>query len=168
MNELQTIIQHHFQQYPLMQPQDLVKLLYQNVFGGGHMISDPYASLLRLQTELKTLDSSVPTELFEPIGNGLVRVSLHVVPQGLLTACQLNDLFVASANKQRGSTKQFVAILDTVEEQVCSLQGPLFIHAFQSYLEHYRKAGYPMVSHSDIYRKAYHPAYRVCLSELCK
>ena len=33
------------------------------------------------------------------------------------------------------------------------------------YLESYAAAGYPAVSHSEIYRNAYHPAYRVIRKE---
>ena len=33
----------------------------------------------------------------------------------------------------------------------------------EEYLESYKKAGYPMVSHSQRYRDAYKPAYRIVL-----
>ena len=35
--------------------------------------------------------------------------------------------------------------------------------ALQTYLAAYREAGCPMVSHSETYRRAYRPAYRVVL-----
>ena len=31
----------HAEKYPGMKPQDCVKLLYQNTWGGGHMNADP-------------------------------------------------------------------------------------------------------------------------------
>ena len=38
MEELKQILQEHAKRYPLMQPRDVVKLIYQNEFGGGHLI----------------------------------------------------------------------------------------------------------------------------------
>ena len=37
--------------------------------------------------------------------------------------------------------------------------------ALETYLSSYRQSGYPMVSHSDAYRKAYSPAYRIIFRE---
>ena len=38
MFELEAILKIHVKRYPLMQPTDAVKLIYQNEFGGGHLI----------------------------------------------------------------------------------------------------------------------------------
>ena len=46
--ELLVVLKEHLDRYPKMQPQDVVKLLYQGEFGPGHMIKDPAASLKRL------------------------------------------------------------------------------------------------------------------------
>ena len=45
MEELKVILITHANRYPLMQPQDAVKLIYQNEFGGGHLIRDEEACL---------------------------------------------------------------------------------------------------------------------------
>ena len=37
---IQNILIEHNQRYPHMVIQDFVKLIYQNEFGGGHLISD--------------------------------------------------------------------------------------------------------------------------------
>ena len=36
----------------------------------------------------------------------------------------------------------------------------------ENYLEAYKEAGYPMVSHSEQYRQAYKPAYRIVLESI--
>ena len=38
---MKEILLAHLKQYPQMQLQDVVKLLYQSEFGGGHMITSP-------------------------------------------------------------------------------------------------------------------------------
>ena len=40
------------------------------------------------------------------------------------------------------------------------------LEELEDYLTEYQKAGYPMVSHSEQYRKAYRPAYRIVLKRL--
>ena len=40
MFELEAILKIHVKRYPLMQPTDAVRLIYQNEFGGGHLIRD--------------------------------------------------------------------------------------------------------------------------------
>ena len=45
MEELKAILITLAKRYPLMQPTDAVKLIYQNEFGGGHLIRDEQAFL---------------------------------------------------------------------------------------------------------------------------
>ena len=52
MEELAQIMRLHAEKYPGMKPQDCIKLLYQNTWGGGHMIADPEKSLAYLKQEL--------------------------------------------------------------------------------------------------------------------
>jgi hypothetical protein len=71
----------HFQRYPLMQIQDMVKLIFQNEFAGGHMLTDEAMSLNRLTEEFRTIrrnSSDLSSQsLIEDIGNGLVRLHLQ-------------------------------------------------------------------------------------------
>lgn len=50
-SELHGILTAHAARYPLMRPADAVKLLYQQEFGGGHLVTDTADSLVRLRTE---------------------------------------------------------------------------------------------------------------------
>ncbi len=82
--ELLTILKEHLARYPKMQPQDVVKLLYQNEFGPGHLVSDRTSCIERLEAEAAKVredtaakvrqDETVP--VIEDIGNGLARVNL--------------------------------------------------------------------------------------------
>ena len=81
MKELETILRCHAQRYPLMEPTDAVKLIYQNEFGGGHLIRDPEAVRQFLYREYGDISKDPAQPRLEPIGNGLVRVNL----------CSLNE-----------------------------------------------------------------------------
>ena len=48
---LQDILLAHAKRYPQMRPTDAVKLIYQNEFGGGHLIRDEEAVLNYLRQE---------------------------------------------------------------------------------------------------------------------
>lgn len=172
--ELSQILAAHLARYPLMEPADLIKLLYQNEFGGGHLISDPAKSLAYLQQEWESLPADYDlyekgpiSFIQENIGNGLSR--FHLAPAkklDLINPEQLNDVFVRSAAAHTGDMKRFRETMDRLEEQYDSFSFPFTKEALTDYLARYRDAGCPMVSHSESYRQAYHPAYRVVLAEL--
>ena len=79
MEELKAILITHAKRYPLMQPRDAVKLIYQNEFGGGHLIRDEEACLNYLRREYADLEKDPTAALYEGIGNGIVRVNLAAI-----------------------------------------------------------------------------------------
>ncbi|MEG1548027.1 MAG: hypothetical protein RR527_04740 [Clostridia bacterium] len=145
-NELDRIIERHKQRYPAMQPQDLVKLIYQNELGGGHMITDGCAALSQLIEECSDLAPEYG-EQFEDIGNGHMRLHLRPALASGVAMTTLCTMFMASAVRQRGSMKALVRKLNTLPES--------------SYVKSYINDGCNMVSHSKKYSEAYKPAYRV-------
>ena len=166
MSDLVKILIQHAKKYLLMEPVDAVKLIYQNEFGGGHLIVDKKVSLNRLQEEYQTVIQSGDIPLAENIGNGIVRVNLAAMDANGLTAKKLNDIFVDSSTMIRGTKETFLKKLNLLKN--LTQEG---IYAFdkfllQAYLEDYVKLGCPPVSHSKIYRDAYKPAYRVICRNL--
>ena len=100
MEELRAILIAHAKRYPLMQPTDAVKLIYQNEFGGGHLIRDEEACLNYLRREYADLEKDPTAPLYEDIGNGIVRVNLAAIePEDL---DQLGKNFIDSAAKHSG------------------------------------------------------------------
>ena len=57
MFELEQVLKSHAEKYPAMQPVDAVKLIYQNEFGGGHLIRDEemFLNYLRQEYEAKRI-----------------------------------------------------------------------------------------------------------------
>ena len=56
IKDLWDVLRFHAHTYPQMECRDGLKLLYQNEFGGGHLISDPQNSLHYLKEELGMTD----------------------------------------------------------------------------------------------------------------
>ena len=159
MDELMHILRDHAARYPLMQPADAVKLIYQNEFGGGHLIRDEQACLQHLRREYGSLVKDPSGPLYEQIGNGIVRVYLAALTESRLQ--WLGDAFLRSAAAHTGSLDRFIQKLDVLGKVVADGYFSFGPEELDAYLISYRAAGYPMVSHSQIYRHSYSPAYRV-------
>ncbi len=153
-------LKEHVRRYPGMQVTDAVKLLYQSEFGGGHMIANPAKSLRWIEEEWKTDKGNRNGDAVESIGNGMSRIHLSALDQGLFPET-LNQLFVQTAYRTVGSVDGFEKKLELLRE--CCEQGemPFSLEELDLYLTKYKSDGYPPVSHSEQYRRMYHPAYRV-------
>ena len=161
MEELKAILITHAKRYPLMQPRDAVKLIYQNEFGGGHLIRDEQACLNYLRREYADLEKDPTAPLYEDIGNGIVRVNLAAVkPEDL---AQLGQDFIASAAKHKGTLDGFLNKLGVLHKLTTEGVFTFDVDALNAYLTEYKAADYPPVSHSEQYRQAYKPSYRIIL-----
>lgn len=163
---LEEALRAHAVRYPAMEPRDAVKLIYQSVFGGGHLIDDREASLRRLTQEYRSVKQLSGRPLREDIGNGMTRVHLAALEEARCTPETLNTVFVETALRHRADPADF----ETALELLTALAGEALFRfppaALEEYLLHYRSAGCPAVRHSTAYRSAYHPAYRVVRLDL--
>lgn len=161
MEELESILKFHAVRYPLMEPGDVVKLIYQNEFGGGHLIQDRARCLAYLRQEWRTTPKDPLCPLWEPIGGGLVRVNLAAVEE----IGWLEDGFFQSARELCGNMASFLGKLSLVRDLTGKGIFSFPTGALEDYLGRYQAMGCPPVSHSEGYRNAYHPAYRVIREE---
>lgn len=159
MEELDKILREHAKRYPLMQPTDAVKLIYQNEFGGGHLIRDEEACLNYLRKEYETVEKDPTMPLYEDIGNGIVRVNLAAVKPEELE--QLGKKFIRSAAEHTGTRERFLQKLDVLRQLTAAGLFGFGIIELEDYLLDYINSGCLMVSHSEQYRQNYAPAYRV-------
>ena len=166
METLEQILRTHARKYPLMQPQDAVKLIYQNVFGGGHMIHDLAVCRRVLRQEYANTPQAPGEPLLEPIGNGMVRVMLNALGRSGYSIEQLGYDFVRSSRAHQGNLNGFLLKLDVLRKVTAAGAFRFGSGELEAYLTEYRRAGYPMVSHSPQYREAYNPAYRIVLLRL--
>lgn len=165
MNELKTIILNHVNKYPKMEVTDVIKLVYQNEFGGGHLISNPENSLRYLIKECEEL-KYFSEEEYEDIGNGLIRYNLSFLKNDINKINELNEKFVNSANSHKGNLTSFLRKIELVKEMCNDNLLPFSNKELNDYLLEYKKANYPMVSHSLTYKENYHPSYRVIKKQI--
>lgn len=160
MEELLGILTEQLSRRPAMELQDAAKLIYQNVFGGGHLIADPERARKWLEAEMSSCRES-DEPLLEPIGNGIVRVNLWPA-SGRLSPGTLFSMFLRSSEELRGSKEEYEKKLSLLYELGFERS------AVDAFLKGCRKAGYPPMYHSDAYRAAYAPAYRVVKEEYAR
>jgi len=166
MNELRRIIKHHAERYPEMQPCDAVKLIFQNEFGGGHLITDREHSLTYLACEYGSIPQEKNMPLYEDIGNGIVRVNIASIDAHNLSIRELNEMFVLSSGTITGSKGSFIQKLRVLEEETGRGIFRFSLNDLEQYMDEYISSGIKPVSHSDEYKKAYNPSYRVVLKSL--
>lgn len=153
-----------------MQIQDIVKLIYQNEFAGGHIIKNEKDSLQRLQEECHCLEQKspntrIPEFVFEEIGNDLCRLHLQALQSNNIEPATVNRFFLNTANSISGSIRSFEEKLDVLRQCCKDKELPYPLEELEAYLQVYKQHGYRPVSHSEIYRAAYTPAYRIVKAE---
>lgn len=150
---------------------DAYKFLHQGVFGPGHAIDDRQSAARALEEEAAGLTpTSVADPLCQPLGGPTPMARIHLRP--FLAAggdiAALLDVFVASAAVAAGTAADMDAALAAavavlVKDGHWGLAGEL-----ESMAKGLAAGSYPAVSHSERYRNAYKPAYRVVALELAR
>ena len=166
MNTL--LLKEHFEETPRMEPQDAVKLAYQSAFGCGHLLPALDVCARMIENEINATAEDEEAFPFFSIGNSLCRLNLSSPPVRALGAEMIARMMQASdeAVRERSSnTERFEAALRAIESLAKNGEAPFSAQDFQSYLVDYRAQGCPVVSHTPAYREAYHPAYRVVLTD---
>ena len=150
--------------YPRLRPADLLKGLHQSTFGCGHLVRDPSAAADFIRREAAECGrGSGP--VIEPLDGGFVRVHLWGLEERGVTAEALARFFAASAELPCGSREEIEArlrvLLDLAEEGLL----PFSFEETDRAVEDWRQKGYPACHHSEAFRAAYAPAYRVLWGE---
>ena len=91
----------------------------------------------------------------------MVRVMLRALEENGWEADRLCDIFIRSSRAHQGTREEFLEKLDLLRALTREGIFRFGTAELESYLEAYRAAGYPMVSHSPRFREAYRPAYRI-------
>lgn len=149
--------------WPGLQIDDLIKLLYQSAFGCGHFAPGEAQVLAYLKEELSGTQADAQGALVEPIMGEYARV--HIAPYAArgMRLETLARLFMQTANEAPGEDAKtwFDAALDLLPGLAEERALPFDAKIVRDRLAAYRAAGCPSLHHSEAFRAAYHPAYRV-------
>ena len=161
--EFEEILLYHLKKYPLITPQDAVKLCYQSAFGCGHLIKNEEAALSMLKNEMDKIDPNTGAQMCEPIGGGYVRLDLHRAKAENISAESICKIFMESANS--GEKTELELKIKLLKKLSSTGKTPFSEEELLDYLSGYNGE---MVSHSEQYRKAYNQSYRVILEKVAE
>lgn len=166
---IESLLKKHLEWTPQMAPQDAVKLAYQSAFGCGHLLSAREACADFVRQERARVPENAEAAPSVPLGGGLRRLSLVSPATRALSAERIADCMLLTDAHVRARTdneERFASTLRAWEALAEAGEKPFSAQELRAYLEDYRAQGFPVVSHSQPYRDAYAPAYRVVMNDL--
>ena len=153
------LLKEHFQRYPLLQPQDVLKFLHQSTFGCGHLIASPTAAAEYIRQEMaQCADSSVT---IEDLDGDFCRVHLSYTKKLGVSADTLAKLLAQSAQEPCGNEESLETQLTIALSMAKNGEFPFSFESLNQEIIPWRSAGFPARHHSEVFRNAYAPAYRV-------
>lgn len=159
---LEELIIQHSHRYPKLCARDLFKFIYQSAYGCEHLINDNDALAARISEEHVAIPRSTPDKI-DALGK-YCRVGLSYLDRGL-SAKTLAKLFALSAKREADGEARLAVGISTLTELIESGQLALNREEYRRELALWREAGYPPVHHSEEFRRAYSPSYRVILQK---
>jgi hypothetical protein len=163
---IEALLREHLERRPLMRATDVYKLLFQGVFGVGHILSE--GAWKKLEEEAESLDiDDHPTEpSIERVSadGSMMRVNLRPY---LRVGFPLDRLYEAmeETSKDRGATEKFLFVWSVFYELAGSGDMEVDGEELDSLNVEIVKKGPRPHHHSEPYRVAYYPAYRVVKRE---
>lgn len=151
--------------YPALRPEDLLKALHQSVFGCGHFVTDEAAGLRLLREELSPLPAAGDGPSLETLDGPFCRLHLQYLTESGLAPRTLYRLFALSAEGPAGDGAALEEKLRCLLDLAEAGRLPFSCEEAARAVEAWRTAGFPACHHSEAFRAAYAPAYRVIRRE---
>lgn len=152
--------------HPSMRPRDLAKLCYQAARGAEHLLTEPDRARLYLEKEMEITEPCADMALYEVISPWVARVNLAAWKARGFSTETLFSLFLATASVRAAGEDLLPAYLEEVTAYLASGEYGVSAEEWKEFLTAYRSAGMPAVHHSEEYRLAEKPAYRIVRVEL--
>lgn len=163
-SEIFRLLVSHANRYPQMGIQDAYKLLYQGSMGSEHLLDSVEEFEGDLLAEWENLEGDDRIPIWENIRPDGQIVRFYLAPykarggqtSQLLTMCYWSStLFEGNLDDLKTSWETLVRIC---HEKRWNKFSPDEIAEFDHWLKKYQ---FPPVHHTEAYRKAYHPSYRL-------
>lgn len=166
--EVKAALLTQYKRYPELKLQDFFKYCYQSSFGCEHLLSDVAAAeaYIRKEAEQQQGDTTEGTWI-EPLDGDYVRVHLSYLKEGLSPET-FAKLFVRSAEHVADGSVALEGKLAALTELVAGKKLPFTTEELTTEVEKWQNAGYPACHHSETFREAYHPAYRLMKKEYAR
>lgn len=152
-------VEEQIRLHKAMRPEDIVKLLYQNVYGKEHLLSSEAIDYFYEEYE----DTPITDErLYEKISDSAIRVNIGAWKRkGLLSAWLIN-LFMHDESSLFSSDDQlFISLIEKMRDYASASLLPFSLSDWDCFISGYLSSGIRPLHHSPLYREKEHPHYRV-------
>lgn len=172
--KIMEFLQEQAARHPAIEPVDVIKLCYQAAFGAEHLLEDREAAFQYLRQEYDRVLPDEEEPLYEAISAGICRVNLGAWKQRKLPVRWLFRMFAETASRSRmeGHPRQ-EGVTGITFFQDCLKEAGNLVSAgafgfdrktWEAFLASYPTDHPVAVHHSEAYRQAEKPAYRLVSS----
>lgn len=166
-NTAAQIILSHLEKYPLMKIKDIYKLIFQAAMGPEHFINDKKTAYKKLYAEIDQVDTNfvIPVvEIIDP-NNKLVRIHLQSYKAKSGNIDKLFEAFYITAETFESLPENIFNYWNELIVLADQNQIPFSKTELDNFFKKELSQKLVAVSHSDIYKLAYKPAYRLVLKK---
>lgn len=149
----------HIKAHPRAQIRDLFKYLHQSALGCEHLVANRERALDYILREYESLSLHAAGTI-EPLDGAYSRVPLSYLKEGL-TPETLSTVFCRSAKKEPTGEADLQEKLQVARHLAAEGVLPFSLTNFDAELDAWRQSGFSALHHSEEFRAAYAPAYRV-------
>ena len=141
--------------HPSTQPRDVIKQCYQAAKGAEHLLMDTTRARAYFDQEYAATPADAAQPLFDAISDNVCRVNLAAWKAAFLPTDWLFRMFVHTASVPMGGSELLEEYITEAAMVASTLPG------WEESLAAWQETGMPAVHHSDAYRAAEKPAYRI-------
>ena len=149
----------HYQKYPKLQIQDVLKFIYQSALGCEHLVSSLEMATEGIRKEYADITQNIE-DYIDVLDGEYSRVHLSYLSQGL-TPETLGKLFCISSKTEPEGKSGIENRLAVAKELISEEKLPFTPDEFERATFEWKSLGYPPVHHSKTFRENYSPSYRV-------
>ena len=151
----------HLKKHPLATEEDIVKFVFQGMLGVGHLVSSHQKTLAYIAQEMDSIQADDKEPLIEKLSTFWARMNLRAAKAREMRPTEIEILTYYSAKYNpvsftRQNVYNFCMKLEGIDREKMKAAAEKVLD--ESWLP----------SHSEQYRNAYHPAYRVVYKDYKK
>ena len=160
-------IKMHVERYPQAQPRDIYKLIFQGVYGVGHILTGKAWDYLQEEAGRIPIEDYPDRSLIEPVSpdGSIVRINLRPFLRLTLSLDDLFTVMTASADVE-GDDERFIELWRVFVDLVETGEIDMGLEIVKEVQDSIRGEGIIPKHHTEAYRQAYYPAYRVVRLDL--
>lgn len=161
-------LKEQFNMHPSMTSQDVAKMCYQAVFGAEHVLNDQEGARLYFYDEFEQVEADDNQPLYEPISDEVCRVNMAAWKGAGLPGEWLFKMFTETASVSGGSKEKQMEWLKEAGKMAEEGCVNLDSKQWNDFMKAYTEEGCPAVHHSEEYRLAEQPSYRIVKRQFMK